>query len=365
MPFLTGHSQRPLFELMEARILHSADLAPLVLESAAVNAYALPDATGSLAEANVQRSEIVFVDASVPDLDALLADWQTQRDAGRAIEVITIGSDQDGLALMGSILAARQDVAAVHVLSHGSDGVLQLGSARLDAQTLLARADLIAGWGNAFTGDADLLLYGCDFAQTGVGQQLVRDLALLTGADVAASANLTGAALSGGDWALEYNAGIIEARAVLSTEGQAQWNGMLATYNVTAGVADGAVGSLRWAITQANANSNDDIINIAAGTYNLTITGGDDANAKGDLDIRENVDPDGCRGAGLTIIDASAAGSRVFDVRRGTVVIQGVTITGGSDTGADGGGVFVNSGASLTLSNVVIQGNRGRGGHLQ
>ena len=361
MPFLTGPSQRPLLESMEARILHSVDIAPLLLESTVANAYALPDATGSLTEASVQRSEIVFIDASVPEVDTLLADWQMQREVGRLIEVIIIGSNQDGLDLIGFTLAGRHDVAAVHVLAHGADGVMQLGNTRLDAQTLLARADLIAAWGNVLTADADLLFYGCDFAQTSLGQQLVRDLALLTGADVAASANLTGAALSGGDWALEYNAGIIEARVVLSTEGQAQWNGMLATYNVTAGVADGAVGSLRWAITQANANSNDDIINIAAGTYNLTITGGDDANAKGDLDIRENVTLIGA-GAGLTIIDASAAGSRVFDVIRGTVVIQGVTITGGSDTGADGGGVFVESSASLTLIDVVIQGNRGRDG---
>ncbi|MCB2002836.1 MAG: DUF4347 domain-containing protein, partial [Rhodoferax sp.] len=55
-------------------------------------------------------------------------------------------------------------------------GVMQLGHTRLDANTLLTRADAIAAWSGALTADADLLLYGCDFAQSGVGQQLVRDL---------------------------------------------------------------------------------------------------------------------------------------------------------------------------------------------
>jgi hypothetical protein len=187
MAFLTGPSQRPLLESMEARILHSADIAPLLLEPAAVNAYALPDATRSLAEAKVQRSEIVFVDASVPDSDNLLNDLQSQRDAGRVIEIVRIAEGVDGIALITTTLDGRSDISAVHVIAHGADGQVQLGSVTLNAQTLLVRADEVAAWGAALTDDADLLLYGCDVAQTALGQGFVSDLAALTGADVAAS----------------------------------------------------------------------------------------------------------------------------------------------------------------------------------
>lgn len=214
---------------MEERILHSADLAPLLVADAG-NGLALQQSVQQ-ASANdpVSRSsEIAFVDLSVPDAGALLADLRAQQAAGRALEIVTIGADQDGLALIGRTLAGRSDITAVHVLAHGSDGVLQLGSARLDADSLMTRAADIGAWASALTADADLLLYGCDFAQSVLGQQMVRDLAVLTGADVAASTDLTGAAALGGNWTLEFETGRIEASVVTSAAAQADWSGTLA-----------------------------------------------------------------------------------------------------------------------------------------
>ncbi|MCB2008525.1 MAG: DUF4347 domain-containing protein, partial [Rhodoferax sp.] len=222
-------SLRPVCETMEERILHSADLAPLLVSDMG-NGLALqqPVQQASANEPLERGNEIAFVDLSVPDADTLLADLRTQQAAGRALEIVTIAADQDGLELMGRTLAGRSDIGAVHVLAHGSDGVMQLGHTRLDANTLLTRADAIAAWSGALTPDADLLLYGCDFAQSGVGQQLVRDLALLTGADVAASTDLTGAAAQGGNWTLEFGTGRIEAAGALSSAGQQTWAGTLA-----------------------------------------------------------------------------------------------------------------------------------------
>ena len=167
-------SLRPVCETMEERILHSADLAPLLVSDMG-NGLALqqPVQQASANEPLERGNEIAFVDLSVPDADTLLADLRTQQAAGRALEIVTIAADQDGLELMGRTLAGRSDIGAVHVLAHGSDGVMQLGHTRLDANTLLTRADAIAAWSGALTPDADLLLYGCDFAQSGVGQQLV------------------------------------------------------------------------------------------------------------------------------------------------------------------------------------------------
>lgn len=82
------------------------------------------------------------------------------------IEIVRIEAGADGLAVISDTLAQRQAVAR-HLFSHGSDGQLQLGSTTLDAQTLLARAEQVAG-GAALTADADLLLYGCDFAQRAI-----------------------------------------------------------------------------------------------------------------------------------------------------------------------------------------------------
>jgi len=61
------------------------------------------------------------------------------------------------------------------------------------------------------TDSGDILLYGCDVAQGEIGQAFIEQLAQLTGADVAASTDLTGAAALGGDWVLEAQAGVVEA----------------------------------------------------------------------------------------------------------------------------------------------------------
>ncbi len=61
------------------------------------------------------------------------------------------------------------------------------------------------------------MLYGCDVAQGDVGQQFIEQLSVLTGADIAASTNLTGAANQGGDWVLEAVTGIIESPLAFST----------------------------------------------------------------------------------------------------------------------------------------------------
>ena len=57
--------------------------------------------------------------------------------------------------------------------------------------------------------DADLLFYGCDLAGNESGEDLVEFVSAVTGADVAASNDLTGAQELGGDWELEVNVGDI------------------------------------------------------------------------------------------------------------------------------------------------------------
>src|SRR5207344_800661 len=59
------------------------------------------------------------------------------------------------------------------------------------------------------------------------GKALVKALSQLTGADVAASEDLTGAANKGGNWTLEYDTGHIDAALAISATEQATWKGVL------------------------------------------------------------------------------------------------------------------------------------------
>ena len=251
----TRTRSRPLLETLEPRILYSADLAAVMgavgtaeaggAEAGLVQEQRLQVTATALATlTTTAAAEIAFVDLSVPDAGTLLGGLLAQRAQGRLIEVVTFASDEDGLARLGQTLAERQAEGArfdaVHVFSHGSAGALQLGSATLDADSLLRRAGEIAGWGGALSAQADLLLYGCDVADGADGLFLIEGLAALTGADVAASDDTTGSAARGGDWLLEQHTGQIEASLALDAGTQAAWVGALGSEQLvnltTAGV---------------------------------------------------------------------------------------------------------------------------------
>jgi hypothetical protein len=141
-------------------------------------------------------------------------------------------------------------------------------------------------------------------------------------------------------------------------------------------------GSLRDGVLQFNADagSDDDTIQLLAGTYALTIvnTGGhhETAGLEGDLNITNTSHRLIVQGAGSsTIIDASQLQDRVFDiVNPGTIVVfQNLVIRGGlaQDDGSEGalagttdalGGGILNNGGAVTLDDVVVQNNVARGG---
>lgn len=113
--------------------------------------------------------------------------------------------------------------------------------------------------------------------------------------------------------------------------------------------------SLREAIRAANTNADEDTIVLGAGTYVLSIAGIDNVAAFGDLDITKPLTITG-QGAGITIIQQTAA-DRVLEVRHttGNVVLQNMSITGGSSVA--GAGLLATSGALFLEGVAVTQNN--------
>ena len=320
---------------------------------------------------------MVFVDESVDDYQQLIDDIESQLEKGRRFSVVSLDSDRDGIAQISDYLNQQQDVAAVHIFSHGANGEVFLGNGRLNSTSLDGYAEAIEGWQQALSNDADLLFYGCNIAASNHGQDMINALTLLTGADVAASRDATGSVQFGGNWDLEYSNGEIQTDEALAPSTQQNWNNVLSTFivNTTADTIDVSLGdgnaldgagntSLRAAIMQANASGGSHTIILGAETYRLSLgPAGDDAAANGDLDITCDLTITGA-GAGLTIINGGGL-DRVFDVRSsGNLTISNVTIQGG-DSAGNGGGVQVNAGSQLTLNNVIISGNQaGQGAGL-
>jgi hypothetical protein len=128
------------------------------------------------------------------------------------------------------------------------------------------------------------------------------------------------------------------------------------TFTVLNTADDGSVGSLRWAVGQANTHAGDDTINFDPGMF---ITPKTIALGGTQLELTDTSGTQTIMGPAAGVTVDAAGQSQVFQVD-GLVnaSISGLTITGGKDTnyyGFGGGGVY-NKG-TLSLTNCTVSGN--------
>ncbi len=184
----------------------------------------IPAATGSDSGA---RREIMVVDTSV-------AGWQDLiSDLAPGTETILLDGTKGGIAQLAQALAGQTGIDAIHILSHGDTGMIKLGTDTLTTDTLAGYADALSVISASLGEQGDILLYGCLVGEGGEGQAFVDALGALTGADIAASDDLTGASDLGGDWDLEIITGDIEATTPLSSVAMNNFAGVLAGGDVT------------------------------------------------------------------------------------------------------------------------------------
>lgn len=207
---------------VEQAVLTPADTASAVNPSAIDTGTDAPaDPAEVSSDAGVQ---IVFVDGNVDDVQQLIDGIDP------AFEVHVVEPGVDGVAFMASVVEGRSGIDAIHVMSHGDEGEFQLGSSFIDQENIEGQyADELASIGDALAENADFLVYGCDF---GADVDAVAALAAATGADVAASDDLTGHASRGADWDLEVQTGSIEAGFPISAQLQEEWSGILGNFSL-------------------------------------------------------------------------------------------------------------------------------------
>nr|WP_313527041.1 Ig-like domain-containing protein [Stutzerimonas kunmingensis] len=256
----TGHpislsARAPLAFPLEPRMMFDGAVASTVADTIASQPTDAPDAA-STADASQetmaaapesapadQRQEVVFIDSSVRGYQELVAALKPGSEA-----VILDGSE-DGVQQIVDYLDGRTGIDAIHVISHGSEGQLLLGTDTLSTANLQDHASKLATIGAALSSEGDILLYGCDLAK-GSGQLLVEQLASLTAADVAASNDATGAASKGGDWSLETQTGSIEATAPWQAAAP-DYEGLLATVSLGQAWLDNASDDWAYSDNQA------------------------------------------------------------------------------------------------------------------
>jgi hypothetical protein len=316
-------------------------------------------------EVEAVTRELVFLDATVSNLDQLIEDLTRAglSDSTRTLEFIVLDSDRDGIAQITSALLQHNGIDGMHIVSHGGTGQVRLGATWLSTQNLDTYRTAITAWQHAMSNEADILIYGCNLAGSEEGRDLLKEIGQLTDCDVAASEDATGHESLGGDWDLEYSAGELTTATVFSEEFRESWNDVLATFTVT-NTNDSGAGSLRQAILDANALAGADSItfNIAgAGVHTITLTSALPS-------ITDVISIDGYTQSGsqvnsLTVgndaairieIDGSSLDAAGFTLATGS---SGSTIRGLSlinfDGGAAGQGIRILSNNNLVAGNFI------------
>ncbi len=307
-------------------------------------------------------SELIIIDGSLSQVFEPIKPHSN-------IEVIQLESDQHGIGQISEALSRYHNLDAIHLLSHGSQGQLHLGHELLDLDTLNAHAHELATWGEALNDQGDLYLYGCSVGSGLAGQAFVAALAELTGADVAASDDLTGN-VEDADWKLEVSVGDSMASAAIDFSCLEPGTIRLGDYTVNAG--DTYTGDLTGTVDDDTITINgtvDGRINADDGSDRITNNGyvtGDVVGGNGDDFIDNNGTVDGSIygvGGSDTIINSGSAGRLVGQGSDDTIITSGVVLSdikagSGNDTvswyGGNIGGVIDGQSGSGDILNLYV-----------
>jgi hypothetical protein len=212
---------------------------------------------------------ITFIDSNISDVAAVL-------ESVRSDIKILLDPTRDGVDQITETLQQYQGLSGIEIISHGNIASLQLGSVSLGASSLSQYTDRLHHWKSALVEDGDILFYGCNVAAGVLGRSFIDEISRLTGADVAASIDLTGHSQQGGDWDLEYQTGVVSDISLAAS-------GLADTYN---GVLLGS------ATLSINISSNNvQISNYGVNSFQITNTG-DKKIARIDIDVTSALYPD-------------------------------------------------------------------------
>ena len=188
------------------------------------------------ADADAPQRDLVIINSSVQNKEQIV------EALGENTDVLYLEAGTDPLDAINDFLDANGDVkySAIHIVSHGNAGYFVLNGQIIDADAVMSDPASWANIGQHMTADGDIMIYGCNVAGSLDGEMLISNIANLTGADVAASVDDTGAR---GDWDLEYTVGTIDNSFLDASD----YEYTLTSHEVTKETGT-EEGSLSWAL---------------------------------------------------------------------------------------------------------------------
>ena len=210
----------------------------------------------SLNAQQLMTKQIIFVDSSVQDYQSLINNADDT-------QIVILNKNLSGIEQITNTLANQKDISALHILSHGSEGSLNLSTEALNSNNIEKFSPQIKQWGKALTQNADILLYGCEVAKGETGQNFLKRLSEITEANIAASATPTGSTELGGDWKLEVQTGDIKATIPFNAKALNTYSGILGF----APKVDFTTGSTPQSVSIGDFNG-DGKLDLAVANYN-------------------------------------------------------------------------------------------------
>jgi filamentous hemagglutinin family protein len=288
----------------------------------------------------------VFIDANVKNYQTLV----NGTIGGSNINVIE--SNQNGISKISQTLANVSGANSLHIVSEGDKGNFWVGKDFISNERIGMYENDFSAWKLSLSPAAEVMIYACNLAGGASGKALVQSIASFIGSPVAASTDRTGGTVSNANWNLEYSTSAMRSPTIFTAATQQNYANALALYTVTNNL-DAGMGSLRDAIATTNGTVGvGDNIAFSPTVNSILLT-------SGELAITDNLS---INGGGVSISGGNA--SRIFNIsNNSTVNIDSLTIDNGSVNGF-GGGILVNTGSTLNLSNSTLSNNLASGGGL-
>ena len=304
-------------------------------------------------------NQLVVIDASIENSHSLAL--QIKQNAPQSKVFILPDDQQNSIQKITETLSPYHHLQAIHLISHASAGHLVLGQEEINLDSLNRDQSFLQKWRSHLSPKADLLLYGCNLAENETGKVFIQQLHDLTGTDVQASTDITGNRELGGNWNLEIATGTIETPLIIQGKLLASYAGTFQKIAVTTTEDSNQSGSLRWAMEQANLNSDLDVIDLSLIKGVITLTSS--------LPIIQT---------DLTILgngDDTISGNkthRIFEIEKGNVTLESLNIIEGLAQGESGkngsggaagmGGGLLMKGGKVKLAKVTFAENQAIGG---
>ncbi|HWQ30384.1 MAG TPA: DUF4347 domain-containing protein, partial [Negativicutes bacterium] len=160
-------------------------------------------------------------------IDTSVDGWETLRDGVKSGEILLLEGNEAPIDSILSKLEAMGEIDCLNIISHGDGGRLGFENGTIDSEVLEANRESWKRLSHYLGKDGDIQLFGCNIAKGEEGKKFIEKMAQITGADVAASINPTGAEKQGGNWKLEAVTGEVAGNLPFTKQAISQFSYLL------------------------------------------------------------------------------------------------------------------------------------------